>query len=377
MSELLYGFVLIRFCCYRTSDHLSGISNTDRNFYPTPVTFREPSNSFISSHFPKLHRSSYYRAHTQRKLLYRNNRLLELYPCSYGKIDIEKICGSHYLQPKHLNVHSAGHDSIDDNDDDENCEEDGSLTSRCEESVSSVDLTDQSINATYSSFSWEVDHTNSSIVLPYSVDETKQHPSLRMAIKKLSAMQRRQYTFPICSMDRRQDSPKQFEITGIHYTTLVSPMGTIPRLPRSSPTAKQLAKRRSKPDKKSPVLYQMINTSGNYSSSDRTSKSPYTETSKHIFPFKNELECFHKMKQGVSSGERSNSQQRDVTLHSNCLSKSRRRVLHKYLATRLQNSGNFDRLSRQIPKPEDPVKLGIIMPSVKESLLASQETRTQ
>ena len=76
---------------------MSGISNTERNFYPSPVTFQEPSNGFISSFFPKLHRSSYYRAHAQRKLLHRGNRLLELYPRTYGKIDIEKICGLQYV----------------------------------------------------------------------------------------------------------------------------------------------------------------------------------------------------------------------------------------------------------------------------------------
>jgi len=352
---------------------LSDISSTDKNFYPSPaVTFQEPSNAFISSFFPKLHRSSYYRAHTQRKLLYRSNRLLDLYPHTYGKIDIEKICGSQYLQPRQINISSVGYD-IDDTD---NCEEGDSQASQHQESISSVDFTDQSSNETYSSFTWEVDHSNSNVALPLSADAIKhQNPSWRMALK-LSAMQRRQYTFPTYSMDKRQ-SPKQFEITGMHYTTLVSPMGTVPRLPRNAPATKQLAKRRSKQGeiRKTPILHQMIGMSGNRSANDRASKSPYTEASKHIFPFKNESECI-KMKEGspnLVDSESSNSPQKNVSLHNNCISKSRKRVLHKYLATRLQNSGNFDRLSKRNHQPEHSVKLGIIMPNVKESLLAAQE----
>lgn len=357
---------------------MSGISNTEKNFYPSPVTFQEPSNGFISSFFPKLHRSSYYRAHAQRKLLHRGNRLLELYPRTYGKIDIEKICGLQYVRPKQLSVPSGGHDIddteyADDNDDDDDGEEDDSQASQPRDSVSSVDCTDQSINGTYSSFMWEVDDSNSHVVLPFSVDDPKhQNPSLRTAMKKLSTIQRRLYTFPTCSMDKRQDSPKQFEITGIHYTTLVSPMGTIPRLPKNSPTAKQLAKRRSKQDKRTPILHQMISMSGNHSASDRASKSPYTETSKHIFPFKNESETCYKT--NCVTKDRSDSQQRDISLHNNCISKSRRRVLHKYLSTRLQHSGSYDRLSRQNHKPESSVKLGIIMPNAKESLQAAQES---
>ena len=373
LLNFIWLLVFIRFYCYRSSDHLSGISNTERNFYPSPVTFQEPSNGFISSFFPKLHRSSYYRAHAQRKLLHRGNRLLELYPRTYGKSDIEKICGLQYVQPKQLSVPSINHDIdyneyVDDDDGDDNGEEDDSQASQPQDSVSSVDCTDQSVNGTYSSFTWEVDNS-SNVVLPFSVDDPKQqNPSLRMAMKKLSTIQRRRYTFPTCSMDKRQDSPKQFEITGIHYTTLVTPMGTIPRLPKNSST---LAKRRSKQDKRSPILHQMISMSGNRSACDRASKSPYTETSKHIFPFKNESETCYKT--NCVSKDRSDSQQRDVSLHNNCISKSRRRVLHKYLATRLQNSGSYDRLSRQNHKPENSVKLGIIMPNAKESLQAAQE----
>ena len=342
------------------------------------MTFQEPSNGFISSFFPKLHRSSYYRAHAQRKLLHRGSRLLELYPRTYGKIDIEKLCGLQYVQPKQLSVPSIGHD-VDDNDDsddgdiDDNGEEDDSQASQPQDSVSSVDCTDQSVNGTYSSFTWEVDDSNSNVVLPFSVDDPKQHNpmSLRMAMKKLSTIQRRRYTFPTCSVDKRQDSPKQFEITGIHYTTLVSPMGTVPRLPKNSSTAKQLAKRRSKQDKRSPILHQMISMNGNRPASDRASKSSYTETSKHIFPFKNESETCYKT--NCVNKDRSESQERDVSLHNNCISKSRRRVLHKYLATRLQHSGSYDRLSRQNHKTENSVKLGIIMPNAKESLQAAQE----
>ena len=187
-------------------------------------------------------------------------------------------------------------------------------------------------------------------------------------MKKLSTIQRRRYTFPTYSMEKIQDSPKQFEITGIHYTTLVSPMGTTPRLPKNSTTAKQLAMRRSKQDKRSPVLHQMIKMSSSLSASDRATKNSYTETSKHIFPFKNESETCYK-----TNYDRSHSQQRDISLHNNCMSKSRRRVLHKYLATRLQQSGHFDRLSRQIHKPETSVKLGIIMPNATEYIQATQE----
>ena len=347
---------------------MSGTSNTDKNFYPSPVTFQEPSNGFISSFFPKLHRSSYYRAHAQRKLLYRGSRLLELYPRTYGNIDIEKIRGLQYLQPRQLTMQPVSSD-IDDNEDVDNCEDDDSQN---QDSVSSVECTDQSINGTYSSFTWEVDNSSSNVVLPFLVDDGKQpNPSLKMAMKKLSTMQRRRYTFPAYSMDKKQDSPKQFEITGIHYTTLVSPMGTVPRLPKNSTTAKQLAKRRSKQVKNTPVLHQMISMSGNRSVSDRSSKSPYTETSQHIFPFKNESENCYKTNY-VNSERFTDSQQRDVSLHNNCINNTRRRVLHKYLATRLQKSASFDRLSQH--KPEHSVKLGIIMPHAKESLQAAQES---
>ena len=334
----------MRFCCYRNSDHLSGISNTDRNFYPSQVTFQEPSNGFISSFFPKLHQSSYYRAREQRKLLHRERRLLELYPRTYGKIDIEKICGLQYLQPKQLTAPS----DIDNNANDDIYEEDDdSKASQHKDSVSSVDCTDQSVNETYSSFTWEVDGSNSNVVLPFPVDDSKQNPSLSMAKKKLSTMQRRWYTFPTHSMDKRQDSPKQFEITGIHYTTLVSPMGTVPRLPNSSSIAKQLARRRSEQGKKTPVLHQMISMSGNRSASNRASKSPYRETSKHVFPFKNESESCYNTTYVNSERSTTDSQQRDVSLHNNCINNTRRRVLHRYLATRLQNSASFDRFSRQ------------------------------
>ena len=367
---MVYGFIIH----FRNSDHSSGISSTDKNFYPSPVTFQEPSNGFISSFFPKLHRSSYYRAHAQRKLLHRGSRMLELYPRIYGKIDVQKICGLQYLQPKQFSVPSISHENYDDeNGNDENGEEDDSQANcQPQDSVSSVDCTDQSVDGTYSSFMWEVDDNNSNVVLPFSVDDPKQqNPSLRKAMKKLSTIQRRRYTFPTYSMEKRQDSPKQFEITGIHYTTLVSPMGTVPRLPKNSTTAKQLAKRRSKQDKRSPVLHKMISMSGSSSASDRLTKNSYTETSKHIFPFKNESETCYKT--NCVTKDRSHSQQRDISLHNNCMSKSRRRVLHKYLATRLQQSGNFDRLSRQTHKTGASVKLGIIMPNAKECIQATQE----
>ena len=354
---------------------MSGITSADKNFYPSPVTFQEPSNGFISSFFPKLHRSSYYRAHTQRKLLYRGSRLLELYPRTiYGNIDIEKIRGLQYLQPRQLAMQPASCDVDDtDADDDENCEEDDSQASQHQDSVSSVECTDQSINGTYSSFTWEVDNSSSNVVLPFLIDDGKQtNPSLKMAMKKLSMMQRRRYTFPTYPTDKKQDSPKQFEVTGIHYTTLVSPMGTVPRLPKNSTTAKQLAKRRSKQGKNTPVLHQMISMSGNRSVSDRSSKSPYTETSKHIFPFKNESENCYKTNY-VNSERYTDPQQRDVNLHNNCINKTRRRVLHKYLATRLQKSASFDRLSQHKPE-QHSVKLGIIMPHAKESLQAAQES---
>lgn len=374
LLNLDMALLFIRFYYYRISDHLSGISNADRNFYPSPVTFQEPSNCFISSFFPKLHRSSYYRAHAQRKLLYRGGRLLALHPHTHGNIDIEKIYGlQHYLQPKQqLNVSSAGYD-IDNNDNDDNGEEDTTQI-ECQDSVSLVDCTDQSVPIC-SPYMWEVDHTSSNVALPIPIDESKQQSSsLRMAMKKLATLQRRRYTFPTNSVDKRQESPKQFEITGIHYTTLVSPMGTVPRLPKSSGDAKRLAlaKRRSKQDKRSPVLHQMINMSGNRSASDRASKSPYTETSKHIFPFKNEAEPLKQAASNNENSEGSDSQQRDVSLHNNCINRTRRRVLHKYLATRLQRSSHFDRLSKQNQKLEHSVKLGIIMPSKKESLQATQ-----
>ncbi|XP_065892532.1 uncharacterized protein [Dysidea avara] len=347
----------------RNSDGLSSVSNADRSFYPVPVTLQEPSNGFISSFFPKLHRSSYYRAHTQRKLLHQTRRL---HPHTYGKLNMEAISGFQYIQPKQLSIPMAAYEE----DSSVGHEGDDSQTSPCHEYPSSVDLTDQDTtpSAVVSSVTWEVDHANGNVLLPFATEENKrQNKSLKMAVRKLSAMQRRRYIIPSYSLDMRQDSPKPFEVTGMHYTTLVSPIGTTARLPKQSPN-KQLIRKRSDIRKTPPLQRHVLRIPNNHSiHSD--SKIDYNETYKHIFPFKNEEE----QASSDISTEKWSSQRKDISLHSNCISKSRRKILHKYLSSRLQSSNNFDRLSKQ-GKSEHTVRLGIIMPNVKEALLAAQET---
>lgn len=348
--------MLVWFHHYRNSDGLSSVSNADRSFYPVPVTLQEPSNGFISSFFPKLHRSSYYRAHTQRKLLHQTRRL---HPHTYGKLNMEAISGFQYIQPKQLSIPMAAYEE----DSSVGHEENDSQTSPCHEYPSSVDLTDQDTTVV-SSVTWEVDHANSNVLLPFSTEENKrQNKSLKLAVRKLSAMQRRRYIIPSYSLDMRQDSPKPFEITGMHYTTLVSPIGTTARLPKQSPN-KQLIRKKSDIRKTPPLQRHAIRIPDNHSVYSDSKIDSY----KHIFPFKNEAE------QASSEVNTEKSPQRkDVSLHSNCISKSRRKILHKYLSSRLQNSNSFDRLSKQ-GKSEHTVRLGIIMPNVKEALLAAQET---
>ena len=360
------ALLVMRFCyyiIYRNYDHLSGISNTDRNFYPSPDTFQEPFNSFVSSFFPKLHRSSYYRAHAQKKLLHRENRLQELYPRAYDKTDAEKIRSSRCLQLKHFSVPSISHEIDYDygNGDDEN----SSQVSQPQDLIASVDCTDQTITGTCSSFTWEVDDSNSNGVLPSSVDDTKQqNSSVKMAMKKHSTIQRRQYTFPAYSRKKRQELTRKIEITGIHYTTLVSSMGTTSRLPKSSITAKQLAKRRSKLDKNIPI-HQITSTSDSCSVSGRTTEDPYTDTFKDILPFKNESKPFYKINCMNKDESDSDSQQREINLHNNCISMSRRWVLRKYLATRLQHNSNILRqshkqeTSEKAPNPNDSMQINI------------------
>ena len=320
---------------------MSGISYTDRHFHPSPGTFQEPFNSFVSSFYPKLHRSSYYRAHAQKKLLHCGNRLQEICSHSYDKTDEKKTSGSQHLQPKNLRFPSISHEIDYDYG---NGDENSSQVNQPQDSVSLVDCTDQSINGTCSSFIWEVDDSNSNAALPFSMDDSKQQiPSVRIAMKKPSTIQKRQYTFP---REKRQDLLKKFEINGIHYTTLVSSTSsTIPRLPRNSIAAKQLAKRRSKQNKSIPI-HQITSTSA-------TAENPHIDASKHILPFKNESKSCCKTNCVNKDTSDSDSQRRGDILHSNCISLSRRWVLRRYLATRFQHSSN---ILRQSYKPETSEK---------------------
>jgi len=245
-----------------------------------------------------------------------------------------------------------------------------SQTSPCHEYPSSVDLTDQDTisSAVVSSVTWEVDHANSNVLLPFSTEENKrQNKSLKMAVRKLSAIQRRRCIAPSYSLDIHQDSPKPFEVTGMHYTTLVSPIGTTARLPKQSPN-KQPVRKKSDIRKTPPLQRHAIRIPDNHSIHSDSKIDSY----KHIFPFKNEVE----QASSEVNTERWSPQKKDISLHSNCISKSRRKILHKYLSSRLQSSNSFDRLSKQgnSTKPEHTVRLGIIMPNVKEALLAAQET---
>lgn len=348
---------------YRNCDVLSSsVSNPDRSFYPKPVTLQEPSNGFISSFFPKLHRSSYYRAHTQRKLLHHTRRL---HPHTYGKLNMEAISGFQYIQPKQLSIPMAAYEE----DSSVSHEGNDSQTSPCHDYSSSIDLTDQdtTASAVVSSVTWEVDHANSNVLLPFSTDENKrQNKSFKMAVRKLSSMQRRRYIIPSYSLDMRQDSPKPFEVTGMHYTTLVSPIGTTARLPKQSPN-RQLVKKKSEIRKTPPLQRHAIRIPDSRSIHSDSKIDSYKETYKHIFPFKNEPE------QTSSEEKWSSPQKKDISLHSNCISKSRRKILHKYLSSRMQSNNSFDRLSKQA-KSDHTVRLGIIMPNVKEALLAAQET---